>query len=211
MKIASRMKTKMRDKLARSHHLTRGFTLIELMIVVVIMGVLASLATYSVSNYIQKSKMTEAREVVGQIMSAQEAYFDEVGAYMDVTGTASADSGYYPNGTFDGQTRIQWGGADSCATGGETCMLRFRRLGVFVNQPVMFRYASTTLATGANPQTKMPSSYVTSSAFNPGSVVAPRPGYVVVGLSDLNGDSAKRSAVVGTSLQAQLYIENPGE
>lgn len=184
----------------------RGFTLIELMIVVVIIGVLASLATYSVNNYIQKSKTTEPREVVGQIMSAQEAYFDEVGSYLDVTGGV-ADDDYYPDGTFDGRVRIQWGGADGCTHDSETCMLRFKRLGVFVNQPVMFRYASTTFATGAMPP--VPNSYV--NAYNPDNVTAPRAGYVVVALSDLDGDGSSRTAVVGSSLQAQLYLENVGD
>lgn len=184
----------------------RAFTLIELMIVVVIIGVLASLATYSVNNYIQKSKTTEPREVVGQIMSAQEAYFDEVGSYLDVTGGV-ADDFYYPDGTFDGRVRIQWGGADGCKHESETCMLRFKRLGVFVNQPVMFRYASTTFATGAMPP--VPTAHV--KAYNPDNVTAPRAGYVVVALSDLNGDGGTRTAVVGSSLQAQLYLENVGD
>ena len=192
----------------RAMTMARGFTLIELMIVVVIMGVLASLAIYSVNNYIQKSKTTEPREVVGQIMSAQEAYFDEAGADLDVTGGVS-DSHFYPNGTFDGRTRIQWGGVDGCthAASTETCMLRFKRLGVFVNQPVMFRYASTTFAAGVIPT--VPTTYVTG--YNPDNVTAPRAGYVVVALSDLNGDGGSRTALVGSSLQAQLYLENVGD
>ncbi len=46
---------------------SRAFTLIELMIVVVIVGVLGMLAVYGVRKYVANSKTTEARNTIGQI------------------------------------------------------------------------------------------------------------------------------------------------
>jgi type IV pilus assembly protein PilA len=45
----------------------RGFTLIELMIVVAIVGVLAVLGTFSVRKYLANAKAAEARDSLGQI------------------------------------------------------------------------------------------------------------------------------------------------
>src|SRR5690606_38489001 len=45
----------------------RGFTLVELMLVVAIAGVLAALATYGVRKYINTAKRSEAHQALGKI------------------------------------------------------------------------------------------------------------------------------------------------
>jgi prepilin-type N-terminal cleavage/methylation domain-containing protein len=59
----------------------RGFTLLELVVVVIIIGILATLGFTQYGKVIEKGRIAEARMVLGAIRNAQEAYKQEYGDY----------------------------------------------------------------------------------------------------------------------------------
>ncbi len=69
----------------------RGFTLIEIMIVVAILGVIFAIAMPSYNNYVSKARRADAMTLLIQIMNAQERYYIEERSYtVDLTETGFA-------------------------------------------------------------------------------------------------------------------------
>ncbi|MGE4519884.1 MAG: type IV pilin protein [Desulfobacteraceae bacterium] len=62
---------------------SKGFTLIELMIVVAIIGILAAIAIPNFMNYQCKAKQSEAKSMLGNIRTLQEVYFAEESTYTE--------------------------------------------------------------------------------------------------------------------------------
>lgn len=79
-----------------------GFSLLEVVIVVLIIGVLASIAIPRFMTYQLKAKSTEAKTNLGAIRVAEEAYFSEFEHYLSV----AAEPAIVPGGQstiFDGR------------------------------------------------------------------------------------------------------------
>ena len=67
-----------------------GFSLVELMIVIVIIGVLAAVAVPIYSNNVMKAKMSEADAALGSIRTMLRVYYGENGEYINSANTAVA-------------------------------------------------------------------------------------------------------------------------
>lgn len=83
---------------------TRGFTLIEMMIVVAIIGILASIAIPAFQNYQNRSRRSEAYANLGAIAKLQKGAFSEFSSYTRV---ATAEPGT-SLGTLPGTAKRPW-------------------------------------------------------------------------------------------------------
>lgn len=89
----------------------KGFTLVELLIVVAIIGVLSTIGVPTFRKMIQKAKKSEAKVNLGGLYTAEHAFYSEYGVY----GNSLAGIGF----EMDGQTFIYAVGfmaASNCAS-----------------------------------------------------------------------------------------------
>jgi len=70
----------------RSEH---GFTLVELMITVVVLGILAGLAMVGYRRYVAKARSSEAVAMLAEISSKEQLYFLEFAQYLPLVNSAS--------------------------------------------------------------------------------------------------------------------------
>jgi type IV pilus assembly protein PilA len=175
------------------------------MTVVVIMGILATLAIYGVRRYINAAKSGEARQMILNIKAAEEAYREETYQYLqtDQSNSVANTSVLYPHvciGATVGRMKVAWEQADGCDQA-----KRMRTLGVTSTAPVMYGYAVAVAASGSMPALPSTSTFKWGAA---GSINGP--GFAVVAMGDVDGNGTY-SVFVGSSLTDEIYADKEDE
>lgn len=119
----------------RPRHSARGFTLIELAVVVVIVGVLSVIAIVAYRKIVLSAKVGEARQMIGAIVIAQEEHYSERRTYVNIGPT------YCPS---DGTQYKKYGWDTACAPG-------WASLPVHADNAVQFGYTTFAGTTVAQP------------------------------------------------------------
>ncbi|HEY8430180.1 MAG TPA: prepilin-type N-terminal cleavage/methylation domain-containing protein [Sandaracinaceae bacterium] len=116
-----------------------GFTLMELMIVVAIVGILSAIAIPSFRSYIHRSRTSEALTFLAEIKQRQEAYRAEFGQYCAVSGSNPNGGEWAPATAPVGGEKVAWTGEPGA----------WSELGAAPDGPVLFQYRTMAGPPGA--------------------------------------------------------------
>ncbi len=92
---------------------TWGFTLVELVIVITIIGILAAIAVPAYNESVTKARRADAQSALMDIMAKQERYFTENNTYTTNLAALSADT-TSPEGFYNITAAACGSGIDAC-------------------------------------------------------------------------------------------------
>ena len=168
----------------------RGFTLVELGVVVTIVGILAVIAVVGYRKLVLNSKITEAKDIIGAIRIAEEDYKAESGAYLNLSAEYCPHSGLVP-----GQKKM-WDPA--CNSNG------WANLPIHTDGPVQFGYKIWAGNTPA--QNGLDTALVNMSAY----AGTTQPYYLVHAQSDLD-PGGNVTQLAACNFTGHIYTLNEGE
>jgi len=183
--------------LRRQRTRVRGFTLIELMAVVCIIGVLSTLAVYGVRKYVLAAKSSEPIEIINSIRAAQESYRDETFGYLKISDMTS----YYP---FTGVTELK-NSKKPWEAGDTTTADAWKQLGVRPSAPVQFGYACD-----AGKGAGVPAAAALGISKNLNYPATYPDWYVARAAGDRDGNGIL-ATFVGSNFTDEIYGENDSE
>jgi len=102
-----------------------GFTLIEIIIVIIIVGILAAVGISQYSNLVEKGRIAEAKTRIGVMRQLAYQYYLENGTVAGLTNSdvgvdnTCSSTDYYRYSVWLSTPRL-WLGSERCTSGGKT-------------------------------------------------------------------------------------------
>jgi len=179
----------------------RGFTLVELMIVVVIVGILSALAVVGYRRLVTSSHVSEATNMVQGIRVAQEAYHSETQQYANISQSLMS---WYPQTAPVASQQTAWGGACGAACQGG---MDWSMLPLHVDGPVIFGYATIAGPAGTGP---IPASVTVNGAVITFPAVPTTDWFVIAASCDLDGQGLPNTTVYAMPWTNQVLVDSEG-
>ena len=173
---------------------TKGFTLIELMIVVAIIGILAAIAIPNFLQYQMKSRQSEAKTNLGAIRTSELSFAGERGCFIGVAAWPAAAP--FPPAAGTKTTPAAWmpagvgplpsaPGTAFCVNPGGVAVGTFADIGFQASGNVYYQYA----ANSANFPAVPVAACVLGAAPATGVGALVQNGMVITAMSNLDGDA----------------------
>jgi len=171
----------------------RGFTMVELLAVVAMVGILAAIALVGYRRYLNASKTSDAKAVMSAIRISQESYRAETLSYLNCSASLTS---WYPSAPNGKRKNFYNTGhsEDDC----------WRLLNVTTDSPTTFGYAVVAGGPGANP----PAPTTVNAPVWPNPTT--EPWYVIQAAGDQDDDGTQ-SLLLTSSFNGEIYVENEAE
>jgi type IV pilus assembly protein PilE len=189
----------------------RGFTLVELMITVAIVGVLALVAYEGYHKYMTSSHAMEANSMLSGIKNREENYKAEVGSYLNLSPTLATNqtvsaTNLFPmcaaTGKVPGREKVSWPNGGDCTA---TCCPPWLKLKVNSTAPTFYGFSAVAGPSG--------SIGVTVAMGGTGNVLPASsvgPWFVATGIADTDGNGVFTTSMI-SSLDNEIHVDQESE